>query len=159
MKWITAAKPEDGAGQGTQLFAALNTALTNTPPDRIAGVIMITDGQVHDVPKSTAQLGFDAPVHALLTGTPDEFDRRIETAENAALRHRRPVARASSSPCARCGRKAGSSAPVTLKIRREGRPDEIRRADIDKPVKPSRCRSRTPAPTSWRSSSRPRRAS
>jgi len=30
------------------------------------------------VPKSAAQLGFDAPVHALLTGAPDEFDRRIE---------------------------------------------------------------------------------
>ena len=39
---------------------------------------MITDGQVHDVPKSAAALGFDAPVHALLTGAPDEFDRRIE---------------------------------------------------------------------------------
>jgi len=39
---------------------------------------MITDGQVHDVPKSAQTLGFDAPVHALLTGQPDEFDRRIE---------------------------------------------------------------------------------
>ena len=39
---------------------------------------MITDGQVHDVPKSAQALGFDAPVHALLTGQPDEFDRRIE---------------------------------------------------------------------------------
>ena len=39
---------------------------------------MITDGQAHDVPKSAQVLGFDAPVHALLTGTPGEFDRRIE---------------------------------------------------------------------------------
>ena len=31
---------------------------------------MITDGQVHDVPKSAQVLGFDAPVHALLTGGP-----------------------------------------------------------------------------------------
>ena len=39
---------------------------------------MVTDGQVHDVPKSAAALGFDAPVHAILTGRPGEFDRRIE---------------------------------------------------------------------------------
>lgn len=132
VKWITAAKPEDGAGQGTQLFAALNTALTNTAPDRIAGVIMVTDGQVHDVPKSTTQLGFEAPVHALLTGTPDEFDRRIETLKTpryGIVGQSREVELAVRES----GRKAGSSAPVTLKIRREGRPDEIRRADIDKP--------------------------
>ena len=41
-------------------------------------VVFVTDGQVHDVPKSAASLGFDAPVHALLTGKRDEFDRRIE---------------------------------------------------------------------------------
>ena len=63
---------------GTHLFADLNKALADTPPDRLAGVVMITDGEVHDVPKSAAALGFDAPVHALLTGAPDEFDRRIE---------------------------------------------------------------------------------
>ncbi len=55
---------------GTHLFADLNKALANTPPDRLAGVIMVTDGQVHDVPKTAGALGFDAPVHALLTGAP-----------------------------------------------------------------------------------------
>ncbi len=78
---------------GTHLFADLNKALADTPPDRLAGVVMITDGEVHDVPKSATALGFDAPVHALLTGAPDEFDRRIEMLSGAALRHRRPVAR------------------------------------------------------------------
>ena len=33
------------------------------------------------MPKSAAALGFDAPVHTLLTGKPDEFDRRIEVIE------------------------------------------------------------------------------
>ncbi len=65
-------------GKGTQLFAELNKALADTPPDRLAGVILVTDGQVHDVPKQASALGFDAPVHALLTGAPGEFDRRIE---------------------------------------------------------------------------------
>ena len=78
IRWVSAARPVDGATSGTQLFAELNRALANTPPDRLAGVIMITDGQVHDIPKSAAALGFDAPLHTLLTGAPDEFDRRIE---------------------------------------------------------------------------------
>ncbi|RVI94377.1 hypothetical protein CN193_29910, partial [Sinorhizobium meliloti] len=32
----------------------------------------------HDVPDVNQKLGFDAPVHALISGKPDEFDRRIE---------------------------------------------------------------------------------
>lgn len=77
VKWVTAKSGTDGRATGTELFAALNNALANTPPDRIAGAIMITDGQAHDVPEKAAALGFDAPVHALLTGRPGEFDRRI----------------------------------------------------------------------------------
>ena len=78
VRWVASSKPTGDSAAGTNLFADLNSALANTPPDRLAGVIMITDGQVHDVPKSAQVLGFDAPVHALLTGAPDEFDRRIE---------------------------------------------------------------------------------
>ena len=78
VRWVTSSRPNGETASGTNLFADLNSALANTPPDRLAGVIMITDGQVHDVPKSAATLGFDAPVHALLTGQPNEFDRRIE---------------------------------------------------------------------------------
>jgi hypothetical protein len=40
--------------------------------------VMITDGEVLDVPASAAGLGFAAPVHALLTGKPGEFDRRLQ---------------------------------------------------------------------------------
>ena len=78
VKWVSASRPGDMTSPGTHLFADLNKALADTPPDRLAGVVMITDGEVHDVPKSAAALGFDAPVHALVTGAPDEFDRRIE---------------------------------------------------------------------------------
>ena len=48
------------------------------PPDRVAGAVIITDGRVHDVPGSAAELGFAAPVHALITGRPGERDRRIQ---------------------------------------------------------------------------------
>ncbi len=67
----------DGETDGTRLFSALNATLADVPPDRIAGVVMITDGSVHDVPADTGALGFAAPLHALITGTKDERDRRI----------------------------------------------------------------------------------
>jgi Putative glutamine amidotransferase len=61
----------------TRLFAALTDIFRDVPPSRIAGAIMVTDGQVHDVPKDMAALGFDAPVHALITGKDKEFDRSV----------------------------------------------------------------------------------
>ncbi|GGB05125.1 membrane protein [Brucella endophytica] len=61
----------------TRLFQALGGALRDVPPSRVGGAILITDGQVHDIPQNIAGLGFSAPLHALITGTPDEFDRRI----------------------------------------------------------------------------------
>ena len=67
----------DGETDGTRLFTALNSTLADVPSDRFAGVIMITDGRVHDVPADTGSLGFSAPVHALITGHTDERDRRV----------------------------------------------------------------------------------
>ncbi len=63
---------------GTRLFSALSAGLADVPPDRVAGAILVTDGRVHDVPAEVAALGFAAPVHALITGRPDERDRRIQ---------------------------------------------------------------------------------
>jgi len=69
----------DGEGDdGTRLFTALNNGLADVPPDRIAGVIMITDGVVHDIPTDADQLGFRAPLHALITGSENERDRQID---------------------------------------------------------------------------------
>ncbi|ADZ69586.1 membrane protein [Polymorphum gilvum] len=62
---------------GTALFGALSDGLSDVSPDRIGGAVLITDGQVHDVPANASALGFNAPVHALVTGTADEFDRRL----------------------------------------------------------------------------------
>lgn len=58
----------------TRLFGALDSAFRDVPPSRIGGAIMITDGQVHDVPERTE---FGAPLHALITGHEGEMDRRI----------------------------------------------------------------------------------
>ncbi len=67
----------DGETDGTRLFSALNATLADVPPDRVAGAIFITDGRVHDVPADAGALGFTAPVHALITGNPNERDRRV----------------------------------------------------------------------------------
>jgi hypothetical protein len=67
---------DSGDGGGTNLFAALNAALSEAPPDRIAGAIVITDGEVHDAPDpKTFHLG--APLHVLLAGAPNERDRKL----------------------------------------------------------------------------------
>ncbi|RTL55409.1 MAG: hypothetical protein EKK40_01340 [Bradyrhizobiaceae bacterium] len=67
----------DGETDGTKLFGAVTSALSDVPPDRVAGAFLITDGRVHDIPASASALGFTAPVHALVTGRSDERDRRI----------------------------------------------------------------------------------
>src|SRR5690349_12663595 len=67
----------DGETDGTKLFGALSSALSDVPIDRVAGAFLITDGRVHDVPPNASALGFQAPVHALITGRKDERDRRI----------------------------------------------------------------------------------
>ncbi len=71
----------DGDNDGTKLFSALTSTLSDVPPDRIAGAILITDGRVHDVPANVAALGFAAPLHALITGHANEIDRRIVLTE------------------------------------------------------------------------------
>jgi hypothetical protein len=67
----------DSETDGTRLFTALGSTLADVPSDRLAGVVMITDGRVHDVPADAGSLGFSAPVHALITGHRDERDRRV----------------------------------------------------------------------------------
>ncbi len=67
----------DGETDGTRLFSALSATLSDVPPDRVAGAVLITDGRVHDIPANTGALGFSAPVHALITGTANERDRRV----------------------------------------------------------------------------------
>ena len=72
-----AADAAGAAGSGTRLFAALGDALADVPRRRLAGVVMITDGQVHDAPADAAALGLDAPLHVLLSGRRGEADRRL----------------------------------------------------------------------------------
>src|SRR3990170_5256587 len=68
VRWVhSTSTTSDGDRDGTMLFTDLGRALADVPPDRLAGAVLITDGNVHDVPGSPAALGFDAPGHALIT--------------------------------------------------------------------------------------------
>ncbi|MCE8439249.1 glutamine amidotransferase [Rhodovulum sulfidophilum] len=65
----------DGEGdEGTLLMTALSEALAEVPRARLAGAILLTDGQLHDLERAPA---LPAPLHALLTGRKDDWDRRL----------------------------------------------------------------------------------
>lgn len=57
----------------TDLFAGLAQELSEIPKDRLAGALLITDGEVHDQPETPLA----APVHVLIAGHHDEVDRRL----------------------------------------------------------------------------------
>ena len=65
-----------GENNGTQAFAALNAALADVPQGRVAGAILITDGQVHDAP-SPENLALKAPLQVLVAGGRNEKDRKL----------------------------------------------------------------------------------
>lgn len=68
----------DPGADGTDMYIALQSALSDAPRDRIAGAVMITDGQIHDIPKDTKDAEKLGPVHAMIVGGDDEIDRNIE---------------------------------------------------------------------------------
>jgi len=74
IRWVRAKRSK--GGNGTRLMAALKNALRDVPPDRFAGALLLTDGQNHDTPKKL-KLALNGPVHVLLTGRPNEHDRRL----------------------------------------------------------------------------------
>jgi len=63
--------PEDG---GSLAMTALAELLSEEPRARVAGAMIITDGQVHDVELAPT---LPAPLHVLLTGAAQDWDRRL----------------------------------------------------------------------------------
>ncbi|MCS6879152.1 MAG: hypothetical protein N2038_06235 [Geminicoccaceae bacterium] len=67
-----------GTPEGTLFLRPLAEALGQLDRARLAAVILVTDGLLHDLPgKPEAASAIGAPVHVLLTGRPDEIDRRL----------------------------------------------------------------------------------
>jgi hypothetical protein len=107
---------EESDTEGTKLFAALRSALADAPPERIGGAFMITDGVVHDIPGSVAALGFNAPLHVLITGHEGERQRRIELLEAP----RYGIVGKDQVIAARVLDSADKGEPVNLTVRRDG---------------------------------------
>ena len=65
----------DAAGDGgSPVMTALAEALAGEPRARVAGAVLITDGQVHDAALAPAM---PAPLQVLLTGRETDWDRRL----------------------------------------------------------------------------------
>ncbi|RPE67181.1 hypothetical protein EDD53_1585 [Pacificibacter maritimus] len=65
--------------RGSLLLTRVADAMADIPQGRLAGVILLSDGQIHDaglVPD------LPAPLHLLLTGSPSDWDRKLRV-ENA----------------------------------------------------------------------------
>ncbi|MEX0285571.1 MAG: hypothetical protein AB3N23_13260 [Paracoccaceae bacterium] len=66
---------DDGDGDsGTLLMGALAEVLAEEPRARIAGVIALSDGRLHDVDLAP---DLPAPLHLLMTGRDTDWDRRL----------------------------------------------------------------------------------
>ena len=59
---------------GSQLMTALSQALAEEPRGRVAGVVLLSDGRLHDLERLP---DLPAPMHLLLTGQEDDWDRRL----------------------------------------------------------------------------------
>ena len=78
--------PQDGAlVTRTDLFSSLEKVYADVPISRRAGVIFITDGQVHDIPEAQDIGDQYGPVHVLLSGDKQETDRRIVVTDAPAF--------------------------------------------------------------------------
>ncbi|MEE9454609.1 MAG: hypothetical protein V3V13_09535 [Paracoccaceae bacterium] len=66
--------PAGATERGTFILRALHKAASTVSADRIAGAIILSDGRIHDL---NPPRGFPAPVHLLLTGRAQDWDRRI----------------------------------------------------------------------------------
>jgi hypothetical protein len=69
--------PEKGDA-GTLLFSEIERAVGEIPRSRLAGIVAITDGQIHDVPKAVPG---DVPLNVLIPAKGEEIDRRLRIIE------------------------------------------------------------------------------
>ncbi|SDX35289.1 glutamine amidotransferase [Roseicitreum antarcticum] len=65
---------DDPDNTGSLVNGAIAQALTDIPRDRLAGVFVVGDGQVHD---ADSPPDLPTPLHLLQTGEADDWDRRL----------------------------------------------------------------------------------
>ena len=97
---------------GTRLIDAMRSALIEIPQERLAGVVLLSDGQVHDVPAGVPPELGGAPVHALIAGKKNERDRLIVLEQSPRF----GVVGREVTTKFRIEDPAGGTAPVTLSV-------------------------------------------
>ena len=122
IRTVRAGRTEAGSTatqDGTRLFGALTSALSDIPVSRYAGAIMITDGEVHDAltPDKAREVHapyMGAPLHAMISGDRNEYDRRVkvESAPDFGLVGSRVTMKLRVDDT---GRAAASRVPVIIK--------------------------------------------
>jgi len=66
---------QDGdKNSGTLVFSAISQALSDIPANRLSGIFIISDGQIHE---DFAGLSLDVPVHHIVIGQKNTFDRKL----------------------------------------------------------------------------------
>ena len=123
VRTVYAGRADASSGQdGTRLFESLSSALSDVPQQRLAGSIIITDGQVHDSltpDRATANHApyMNAPLHVLLTGERKEFDRRIrlESAPDFGIVGQPTMVRLKAEDT-----QAAPGTPIPITIKRNG---------------------------------------
>jgi hypothetical protein len=107
---------------GTRLIETMRSALVEVPPERLAGVVLLTDGQVHDVPAGLPPELGGAPLHGLIAGKRNERDRLIVVEQSPRF----GVVGREVTTKFRIEDPAGGTAPVTLSVGGE----VMRRLDV-----------------------------
>jgi hypothetical protein len=107
---------------GTRLIETMRSALVEVPPERLAGVVLLTDGQIHDVPAGLPPELGAAPLHGLIAGKKNERDRLIVVEQSPRF----GVVGREVTTKFRIEDPAGGTAPVTLSVGG----DVVRRLDV-----------------------------
>jgi len=119
--------PDDS---GTLLMEAVTAALAEEPRARVAGVIALTDGRAHDGARLP---DLPAPFHVLLTGEPEDWDRRliVENAPAFAILGE-PVTLSIRVEDAGAAPQSGGRSPISISV--DGGPAEDYMIDLGRTV-------------------------
>jgi hypothetical protein len=129
----TVTVPEKGDA-GTLLFGAVERAVGEIPRSRLAGIVAITDGQIHDVPKAVPG---GVPLNVLIPAKGEETDRRIRIIEAPGFGI---VGKPATIRLAVDDLGAPATGNATLTLRRDGEPPQVstvpigREQSIDIPI-------------------------
>ena len=75
---LRTATVEEKGDAGTLLFGDVERAVGEIPASRLAGIVAITDGQIHDVPDRVSR---GVPLNVLIPAKGEETDRRLRVIE------------------------------------------------------------------------------